>query len=348
MSDEKKTTGSNNTDMQEDMTNETTQSSVEDTGTEAGKKEGLSKKETDKSNQEPRQFSFGGFKGFGKKKEEPSTPQNISEDEPAVGSSIESLSSDVASTAPKAATGAGVEKAVESGLNKKSEADADAVSGDQTGASPKKKFSFRNLNKGHADTDVKTPEDADQPVDDTIKKDAEEAGIAAAAAGVTNKVKGLRMGRKKASEKNKDKGLPKKSGGSGGLPKKERKKLKTWQKVLIILGLLIIAGVVAVFAIYQANRVDISDYQYTQKQKTQIISADNVVIGELFSQNRTYVSLDQVPQDMKNALVAVEDSRFYSHGGVDFFGIARSLVANVVRGSATSQGASTLTQQLAR
>ena len=137
---------------------------------------------------------------------------------------------------------------------------------------------------------------------------------------------------------------------NGGLPsrKRKRKKFKVWQKVLIILAVLFVAGSAGIFAMYQRNRVDISDYKYREKQKTQIISADNQVIAELYTENRTYVSLNQIPDNMKNALIATEDSRFYDHGGVDYYGIARSIVFNLLHRNTRSQGASTLTQQLAR
>jgi penicillin-binding protein 1A len=137
---------------------------------------------------------------------------------------------------------------------------------------------------------------------------------------------------------------------NGGLPsrKHKRKKFKAWQKVLIVLLIIFAAGVAGVFAMYQRNRVDISNYTYKEKQKTQIISSDNQVIAELFTENRTYVSLNQIPDNMKNALIATEDSRFYDHGGVDYYGILRSLAYNALHRNTRSQGASTLTQQLAR
>lgn len=137
---------------------------------------------------------------------------------------------------------------------------------------------------------------------------------------------------------------------NGGLPsrKHKRKKFKAWQKVLIVLLVIFAAGVAGVFAMYQRNRVDISNYTYKEKQKTQIISSDNQVIAELFTENRTYVSLNQIPDNMKNALIATEDSRFYDHGGVDYYGILRSLAFNALHRNTRSQGASTLTQQLAR
>lgn len=62
--------------------------------------------------------------------------------------------------------------------------------------------------------------------------------------------------------------------------------------------------------------------------------------------NRTYVTLDQIPEDLQHAFVAIEDSRFYEHNGIDPQGIVRAAVTGVLNGFHFSQGASTLTQQL--
>ena len=147
--------------------------------------------------------------------------------------------------------------------------------------------------------------------------------------------------------KKKSPNKPRKSQQGVGLPKK-KKKTKTWKKVLLILVILFTAGLVAGYIYYQGCRVDISDDVYQMKEKTEVYSSDNVKIGEMFTENRTYVNIDQVPDNLKNALISVEDSRFYSHGGVDYVGIARAFVSNLLNRSATGQGASTLTQQLAR
>jgi len=64
-------------------------------------------------------------------------------------------------------------------------------------------------------------------------------------------------------------------------------------------------------------------------------------------QNRKPVKLAQVPKDLQNAFVAVEDNRFYEHGGIDPRGIVRALYANI-RGRTVSEGGSTITQQLAK
>ena len=62
--------------------------------------------------------------------------------------------------------------------------------------------------------------------------------------------------------------------------------------------------------------------------------------------NRTYVTIDKVPQDLCNAFVAIEDSRFYSHNGIDIKGIVRAGYEGIKSGGHFSQGASTITQQL--
>ncbi|WP_138414527.1 transglycosylase domain-containing protein [Sinomonas gamaensis] len=77
-------------------------------------------------------------------------------------------------------------------------------------------------------------------------------------------------------------------------------------------------------------------------QVTKLLAADGSQIATLFAENRTQVPLDQMSPNIKNGIVAIEDYRFYEHGGVDPTGILRALVSNA-RGN--KQGASTLTQQ---
>ncbi|MEA5457075.1 transglycosylase domain-containing protein [Sinomonas sp. JGH33] len=77
-------------------------------------------------------------------------------------------------------------------------------------------------------------------------------------------------------------------------------------------------------------------------QVTKMLAADGSLIATLFNENRTPVSIDQMSPNVKNAIVAIEDYRFFEHGGVDTTGILRALLANV-RGD--RQGASTITQQ---
>lgn len=77
-------------------------------------------------------------------------------------------------------------------------------------------------------------------------------------------------------------------------------------------------------------------------QTTRILAADGSEIASVYKENRTKVPLDQISPFMKDAILSVEDSRFYQHGGVDTTGILRALVSTA-RGN--KQGASTITQQ---
>ena len=64
--------------------------------------------------------------------------------------------------------------------------------------------------------------------------------------------------------------------------------------------------------------------------------------------NRVYKTIDQIPEDLQHAFVAIEDSRFYKHNGVDIQGIIRAFVVGITHGGNFSEGASTITQQLAK
>lgn len=79
----------------------------------------------------------------------------------------------------------------------------------------------------------------------------------------------------------------------------------------------------------------------------QVYSADNKLIAEYGAKRRAPVSLDQVPPQLIQAILATEDARFYSHPGVDFIGIARAAVA-VISSGRKVEGASTITMQVAR
>lgn len=82
-------------------------------------------------------------------------------------------------------------------------------------------------------------------------------------------------------------------------------------------------------------------------QRSVILAADKTPIATLYSENRITVPLSQVPQVVKDAILAIEDARFYQHPGVDVHGIARAWWANRTT-SNTVQGGSTITQQLVK
>ncbi len=82
-------------------------------------------------------------------------------------------------------------------------------------------------------------------------------------------------------------------------------------------------------------------------QATRIYSADGKLLARLYLENRTVVPISKMSTDLADAIVAIEDERFYQHNGVDPIGLARAVVANLQRGFG-EEGASTITQQYIR
>ncbi len=124
----------------------------------------------------------------------------------------------------------------------------------------------------------------------------------------------------------------------------------------ILLGLvgLVVAGVasivlVAGLAMVMAypNLPDISDLaDYRPKLPLRVFTADGVLMGEFGEERRNLTPIAEIPKVMKDAVLSIEDARFYQHGGVDYLGILRAGLANI--GRMKSQGASTITMQVAR
>jgi penicillin-binding protein 1A len=105
---------------------------------------------------------------------------------------------------------------------------------------------------------------------------------------------------------------------------------------------------VFVFALAYANLPSIetlTDYQ--PRIPLRVWTADGILIGEFGEERRDYVSIDQIPKRLQQAILAAEDDAFYRHRGVDYTGIARAVVANFASGR-RGQGGSTITMQVAR
>ena len=81
---------------------------------------------------------------------------------------------------------------------------------------------------------------------------------------------------------------------------------------------------------------------YRPNATSKVYSEDGEVIGEFFLEKRTPVRLQEIPKHLRDAFIAVEDSRFYSHTGIDFAGIARALWVDLKAGDIV-EGASTIT-----
>jgi penicillin-binding protein 1A len=101
----------------------------------------------------------------------------------------------------------------------------------------------------------------------------------------------------------------------------------------------------ALFIIPNLPSIDaLTDYR--PKIPLRVYTADNVLIGEYGEERRDFVPIANVPDSLKHAIIAIEDNNFYEHGGVDFLGIVRAGLANMIH--SRSQGASTITMQVAR
>ena len=95
------------------------------------------------------------------------------------------------------------------------------------------------------------------------------------------------------------------------------------------------------------NLPDISELSdYRPKLPLRVFSAEGNLLGEFGEERRNLTPMAEIPKVMANAVLAIEDARFYQHGGVDYIGVVRAGLANV--GRVKSQGASTITMQVAR
>ena len=99
---------------------------------------------------------------------------------------------------------------------------------------------------------------------------------------------------------------------------------------------------------YRAELPDVSTLTYYEPSlTTRIYASDGTLIGTLYRENRTWTKMDEISPHLLDAILAIEDSRFYDHRGVDPKGVVRALVSKAA-GSGGKQGASTITMQLAR
>ncbi|MFC5473542.1 penicillin-binding protein 1A [Paraherbaspirillum soli] len=112
-----------------------------------------------------------------------------------------------------------------------------------------------------------------------------------------------------------------------------------------VIGGLLLVYVLVVMAPQLPDLNAITDYR--PKVPLRIYTADHVLIGEFGEERRSLVKLQDIPDNMKKAVLAIEDARFYQHGGIDVIGILRAGVTDLLHGGA-SQGASTITMQVAR
>ncbi|KVW70759.1 penicillin-binding protein [Burkholderia ubonensis] len=138
-------------------------------------------------------------------------------------------------------------------------------------------------------------------------------------------------------------------------PAPEPKKRPWWLKVLIglvtvcvalvLCGALVLGYALVVASPNMPSLDALTDYR--PKVPLRIYTSDHVLIGEFGEERRDIVHFRDVPDSLKKAILAIEDARFYDHGGVDLTGIFRAGIVALTNGHAT-QGASTITMQVAR
>ena len=141
------------------------------------------------------------------------------------------------------------------------------------------------------------------------------------------------------------------AGNAGSKPPQKGSKPKRFLLMALVsfLGLGVVGVLLVVFGLAMAYpnlpALDtLTDYK--PKMPLRIFTSDSVLIGEFGEERRNMVHIKDIPDVMKKAVLAIEDDRFYEHGGVDYLGITRAALHNLTGGA--KQGASTITQQVAR
>ena len=134
--------------------------------------------------------------------------------------------------------------------------------------------------------------------------------------------------------------------------KRTKPRLKKLRVLFVLLGLAVLAVVSMVFGMMMAVSQDLpAIYNFAQfkaSKNSEVFDASGEPIGTLTSnQNKILLSSGQISPNVKNAVVSIEDARFYEHAGVDFQGIGRALIKDILSQSA-AQGASTITEQFVK
>ena len=130
--------------------------------------------------------------------------------------------------------------------------------------------------------------------------------------------------------------------------------LKTWSWLRILLVCSLVLGgigtgtVIGILLVATRDLPTFDSFQDYQPSLVSRVYADNgEIIGQFFIERRLYTPIDQIPKALTQAVIAVEDTRFLEHPGLDIVGIGRAAWTNLKKGG-RFQGASTITQQLAR
>ena len=127
-----------------------------------------------------------------------------------------------------------------------------------------------------------------------------------------------------------------------------KKKIVKWFWLLFSVPVVLVIALVGLVWAF----ADIPSFEELEnpesKLATQVIAEEGEVLTTFHIENRSYVSYDELSSNLVHAAVATEDSRFYSHSGIDFESLGRVLIKTLLGGSSSQGGGSTITQQLAK
>ena len=127
-----------------------------------------------------------------------------------------------------------------------------------------------------------------------------------------------------------------------------KKKISKWFWILVISPFALLMFLVLLVWMF----ADIPSFAELEnpdnKLATQIIAEDGEILTTFHIENRTYVSYDELSENLVHAAVATEDVRFYRHSGIDFIGLGRVLFKTILLSNSSQGGGSTITQQLAK
>ena len=127
-----------------------------------------------------------------------------------------------------------------------------------------------------------------------------------------------------------------------------KKRLKTVARISLVLLVFLLGAALGVYRYFSRDLPGTARLENLEPQlKTQVLAADSSLVGEFYEQTRVLLRLEDNPDHVRDAIIAVEDRKFDSHWGVDALGLVRAALANL-RAGRIVEGASTITQQLAR
>ncbi|WP_188207069.1 transglycosylase domain-containing protein [Alkalibacillus aidingensis] len=122
---------------------------------------------------------------------------------------------------------------------------------------------------------------------------------------------------------------------------------KQWRWIVYSLIVLVGLSFLGFMFILLGGRFVVDDQHFVFSESTILQTEDGDEIIKLYDKNRTYVPIEQVPEHVIDAFLAIEDHRFYEHSGVDFWSVTRAIYRDVTSWS-KAEGASTITQQLVK